>query len=248
MRVSALIPKYPEPETYLGRTHYCPGCGHSTLHKILGEVIDELQIRKKTIFIEPVGCSVLALNYLKLDGIQGPHGRAPAIATAVKRLRPESMVITYQGDGDLAAIGTNEILHAANRGEIFTVIFINNAVYGMTGGQMAPTTLLGQKSTTTPTGRMAEYSGYPLRICELLNTLDAPVYLERVSLFDLEHIFQARTAIKKALANQIEKRGFSLVEVLSNCPTNWKMTPEKSWEFVKKEMTKVFPLGVFRDK
>ncbi|HDD43439.1 MAG TPA: 2-oxoglutarate oxidoreductase [Candidatus Desulfofervidus auxilii] len=248
MRVSALIPKYPEPETYLGRTHYCPGCGHGILHKILGEVIDELGIRKKVILIEPIGCSVLALNYLKVDGIQGPHGRAPAIATAVKRLRPENIVITYQGDGDLAAIGTNEILHAANRGELFTVIFINNAVYGMTGGQMAPTTLIGQKSTTTPTGRKVEYTGYPLRICELLNTLEAPVYLERVSLHDVEHILQTKAAIKKALLKQIEKRGFSLVEVLSNCPTNWKMSPEESWEFVKNEMVKIFPLGVFRDK
>ena len=248
MRVSALIPKYPEPETYMGHTHYCPGCGHATLHKLLGEVVDELGIRKRVIMIEPVGCSVLALKYLKFDGIQGPHGRAPAIATAVKRLRPESIVITYQGDGDLAAIGTNEIIHAANRGELFTVVFVNNAVYGMTGGQMAPTTLLGQKSTTTPTGRFAEFCGYPLRVCELLNTLDSPVYLERVSLFDVEHILKTRAALKKALLNQIEGRGFSLVEVLSNCPTNWKMTPEESWEFVKNEMTKVFPLGVFRDK
>jgi len=248
MRVSALIPKYPEPQAYLGRTHYCPGCGHSTLHKILGEIIDKLGIRKKVILIEPIGCSVIALNYLKVDGIQGPHGRAPAIATAVKRLRPQNIVITYQGDGDLAAIGTNEIIHAANRGEMFTTIFVNNAVYGMTGGQMAPTTLLGQKSTTTPGGRVAEYCGYPLRVCELLNTLDAPVYLERVSLFDLEHISRTKAAIRKALINQIEKRGFSLVEVLSNCPTNWKMSPQQSWNFVKQEMTKAFPLGVFRDK
>ncbi len=248
MRVSALIPKYPEPETYVGRTHYCPGCGHATLHKILGEVIDELGIRKKVILVEPVGCSVLALRYLKVDGIQGPHGRAPAIATAVKRLKPEKIVLTYQGDGDLAAIGTNEILHAANRGELFSVIFVNNAVYGMTGGQMAPTTLIGQKSTTTPTGRMIEYAGYPLRICELLNTLDAPVYLERVSLYDVEQIARARAALKKAITNQIEKKGFSLVEVLSNCPTNWKMTPEESWRFVKEEMTKIFPLGIFRDR
>jgi pyruvate/2-oxoacid:ferredoxin oxidoreductase beta subunit len=190
----------------------------------------------------------LALRYLKVDGIQGPHGRAPAIATAIKRLRPEAIVITYQGDGDLAAIGTNEIIHAANRGEMFTVIFVNNAVYGMTGGQMAPTTLVGQRSTTTPTGRATEYFGYPLRVCELLNTLEAPVYLERVSLHDVEHIAKTRAAIKKALLNQIEGRGFSLVEVLSNCPTNWKMTPEESWRFVKEEMTKVFPLGVFRDR
>ncbi len=248
MRVSALIPRYPEPETYVGRTHYCPGCGHGTLHKLLGEVIDELGIRKRVILVEPVGCSVLALRYLKVDGIQGAHGRAPAIATAIKRLRPEAIVITYQGDGDLAAIGTNEIIHAANRGEMFTVIFVNNAVYGMTGGQMAPTTLIGQRSTTSPTGRATEYFGYPLRVCELLNTLEAPVYLERVSLHDVEHITKTRAAIKKALLNQIEGRGFSLVEVLSNCPTNWKMTPEESWRFVKEEMTKVFPLRVFRDR
>lgn len=229
-------------------THYCPGCGHGNIHKYIAEAIDDLGIQDRTIFISPVGCSVFAYYYFDVGNIQAAHGRAAAVATAVKRARPESIVISYQGDGDLAAIGGNEVLHAANRGENITVIFVNNALYGMTGGQMAPTTLLGQKTTTTPRGRDVLNEGYPLRVCELLATLAGPVYIERVALFDTRSRMKARRAIRKALQAQMEGKGFSLVEVLSPCPTGWGLQPDAACEWIKEQMLPVFPLGVFKDE
>ncbi|QQS48976.1 MAG: 2-oxoacid:acceptor oxidoreductase family protein [Acidobacteriota bacterium] len=229
-------------------THYCPGCGHGNLHKFIAEAIDDLGMQDRTIFINPVGCSVFAYYYLDFGNIQVPHGRAPASATAVKRAHPDSLVISYQGDGDLAAIGGNEILHAANRGENITVFFVNNAIYGMTGGQMAPTTLLGQKTITSPFGRSREREGFPLRVSEMLATLEGPTYIERVGLFDNKSRMKARKAIRKALRNQVEGRGFSLVEILSPCPTGWGLTPVESCEWINEEMIKVFPLGVLKDE
>jgi len=228
-------------------THYCPGCGHGILHKLVARAIDDLGIQDRTIFISPVGCSVFAYYYFDVGHVQAAHGRAPAVATAVKRSRPQSIVISYQGDGDLAAIGTAEILHAANRGEPITVIFVNNAIYGMTGGQLAPTTLVGQKSSTSPLGRNAASEGYPLHMCELLNTLEAPAYIERVALGNSKQIIAAAKAVKKALANQVEGRGFSFVEVLSPCPTVWGKDPVEAQRWVREEMTKVYPCGVLRD-
>jgi 2-oxoisovalerate ferredoxin oxidoreductase beta subunit len=228
-------------------THYCPGCGHGNLHKFIAEAVDDLGIADRTIFVNPVGCSVFAYYYLDLGHVQSPHGRAPAVATAIKRARPDSIVIVYQGDGDLAAIGGNEILHAANRGENLTVIFVNNAIYGMTGGQMAPTTLIGQTTTTSPFGRAAASEGYPLRVCELLGSLEAPAYLERVALGDAKQDLAARKAVRRAIKNQIEGRGFSLVEVLSPCPTGWKLSPPESARFVLETMTRTFPLKRVRE-
>lgn len=230
------------------QTHYCPGCGHGNVHKMLARAIDELGIQDRTILISPVGCSVFAYYYFDVGNVQAAHGRAPAVATAMKRSRPESIVIGYQGDGDLAAIGSAEILHAANRGESITVIFVNNAIYSMTGGQYAPTTLIGQKSTTTPGGRNAANEGYPLHISELLATLEAPVYIERVGLGDNKQIAQATRAIKRAVENQVKGLGFSLVEVLSPCPTIWKMTPVEAQHWVRDVMEKTYPLGVFCDR
>ncbi|MBI4461724.1 MAG: 2-oxoacid:acceptor oxidoreductase family protein [Acidobacteria bacterium] len=229
------------------QTHYCPGCGHGVAHKLIARAIDELGIQDRTIFISPVGCAVFAYYYFDVGNIQAAHGRAAAVATAAKRARPESIVIDYQGDGDLAAIGLAEIIHAANRGENLTVFFINNAIYGMTGGQMAPTTLIGQKTTTSPWGRDPANDGYPLRMCELLATLEAPVYLERVALADNKQVMKAARAVRRALENQVRGLGFSLVEILSSCPTIWKMTPVEAQRWVGEEMVKVFPLGVFRD-
>jgi len=230
------------------QTHYCPGCGHGIVHKLIAKTIDELRIQDRTIFISPVGCSVFAYYYFDVGNIQAAHGRAAAVATAAKRARPHSIVIDYQGDGDLAAIGTAEIVHAANRGENITVFFINNAIYGMTGGQMAPTTLLGQKSTTTPFGRDVWNEGYPLRVCELLAALEAPVYLERVALSDNKQIMKTARAVRRAIENQVRSLGFSLVEILSPCPTIWKMTPVEAQRWVADEMINAFPLGVFRDR
>jgi len=230
------------------QTHYCPGCGHGTVHKMVARAIDELGIQDKTILISPVGCSVFVFYYFDTGNVQAAHGRAPAVATAVKRSRPESIVIGYQGDGDLSAIGLAEILHAANRGENITVIFVNNAIYSMTGGQVAPTTLLGQRSTTTPNGRYEETEGYPLHVSELLSTLEAPVYIERVGLGDNKQIAQATRALKKAVENQVRGLGFSLIEVLSPCPTIWKMPPVEAQQWVRYVMEKTFPLGVFRDR
>lgn len=229
-------------------THYCPGCGHGNVHKYVAEAIDDLGIADRVIFINPVGCSVFAYYYLDVGHIQAPHGRAPAVATAVKRARPDSIVIVYQGDGDLAAIGGNEIVQAASRGEDLTVIFINNALYGMTGGQLAPTSLLGQVTTTTPRGRAVEQEGYPLKVCELLAGLEAPVHLERVAIGDAKHDLLARKAVRRALKNQIEGKGFSLVEILSPCPTGWKLDPPAAGRFVLETMTKTFPLGATRDR
>jgi 2-oxoisovalerate ferredoxin oxidoreductase beta subunit len=227
------------------QTHYCPGCGHGTISKMLARAIDEFGIQDRTILISPVGCSVFGYYYFDVGNIQAAHGRASAVATAVKRSRPESIVISYQGDGDLSAIGSAEILHAANRGENITVIFVNNAVYSMTGGQFAPTTLIGQKSTTTPKGRSAMNEGYPLHVSELLATLEAPVYIERVGLGDNKQIAGATRAIHRAVENQVRGLGFSLIEVLSPCPTIWKMPPVDAQHWVRDVMEKTFPLGVF---
>jgi 2-oxoisovalerate ferredoxin oxidoreductase beta subunit len=228
-------------------THYCPGCGHGNLHKYVAEAIDAFGVQDRTIFVSPVGCAVFAYYYFDVGNVQAAHGRAPAVATAVKRARPESLVISYQGDGDLAAIGGNEILHAANRGENISVIFVNNAIYGMTGGQMAPTTILGQRSTTSPWGRSIQTEGFPLRVSELLASLEGPTYIERVALFDNKSRMKARKAIRKAIQNQIEGRGFSLVEVLSPCPTGWGVTPVEACEWVKSTLAQTFPIGVIKD-
>jgi len=224
-------------------THYCPGCGHGIAHRLVAEAIDELGIREKTIGIAPVGCAVVAYDYWKFDCCEAAHGRALAVATAIKRLRPGNIVFTYQGDGDLAAIGTNETIHAANRGENLSVIFINNAIYGMTGGQMAPTTLIGQKTATTPDGRAAKYQGYPLKISEMLAVLPAVKYIERVSLHGPQEVNKAKRAVTQAFRNQLEGIGFSLVEILSPCPTYWGMTPVKACEWIRDVMQKEFPLG-----
>jgi len=229
-------------------THYCPGCGHGNVHKFIAEALEDFGVIDQAIMISPVGCSVFAYYYFDTGNIQAAHGRAAAVATGFKRAHPHSIVISYQGDGDLAAIGTAEMVHSANRGENITVIFINNAIYGMTGGQMAPTTLTGQKTTTTPRGRDPQNEGMPIRVCELLNSLEAPVYLERVSLHDVKHRAKARMAVRKAIKNQVEGKGFSLVEVLSPCPSGWKMDPIDSLKWIEQEMTKAFPLGVFRDR
>ena len=230
------------------QTHYCPGCGHGMVHKLLARAIDELGVQDRTVLISPVGCGVFAYYYFDVGNVQVAHGRAPAVATAVKRGRPNSIVVSYQGDGDLSAIGSAEILHAANRGEHITVIFVNNGIYSMTGGQVAPTTLIGQKSTTTPDGRTAANEGYPLHVSELLATLEAPVYIERVGLGANKQIAQAARAIRRGVENQARGLGFSLIEVLSPCPTIWKMTPVEAQHWVRDVMEKTFPLGVFKDR
>jgi 2-oxoisovalerate ferredoxin oxidoreductase beta subunit len=232
----------------LETTHYCPGCGHGVLHKLLAEAITDLGIQDRTILVNPVGCSVFAYYYFDVGNIQGSHGRAPAIATGVKRARPDSVVLCYQGDGDLAAIGGNEILHAANRGENITVFFVNNGIYGMTGGQMAPTTPLGMRTTTSPRGRTGKVEGYPLRMCELLASLEAPAYIERVALTGPKQHMRARKAVRQALQTQIDGKGFSFVEVLAACPTNWKLSPPEAVKWVDETMLSVFPLGVYRDR
>jgi len=226
---------------------FCPGCSHGVLHRIVAETLDLLNVREETIGIAPVGCAVFAYDYLDIDMIEVPHGRPPAIATGMKRSRPESIVFSYQGDGDLAAIGTAEIVHAAARGENITVIFVNNGTYGMTGGQMAPTTLPGQKTTTTHLGRNVLQEGYPLRICEMLATLDGPTYIERVSIDSPRNVLIAKNAIQQAFRNQIDGSGFSLVEVLSMCPTDWGMTPLQSIDWVRGPMMRYYPLGVYKD-
>jgi 2-oxoglutarate ferredoxin oxidoreductase subunit beta len=229
------------------KRHYCPGCGHNVAHTIVGQVIDELGIRESVIGTAPVGCAVLLYDYFNFDSIECAHGRSPAVATAIKRVHPEKIVFTYQGDGDLAAIGAGETIHTANRGENITVIFVNNAIYGMTGGQMAPTTLTGQKSTTTQCGRGANQEGPPIRVCELLSTLGGVTYLERVSLGGSDDVKNAKRAIKKAFTYQMENKGFSLIEVLSMCPTDWKLSAKDSVGFVNDKMKEVFPVGVFKD-
>jgi 2-oxoisovalerate ferredoxin oxidoreductase beta subunit len=239
---------YERKEELQHQTHYCAGCGHGIVHKMLARALDELGIQDRTILISPVGCSVFAYHYFDVGNIQAAHGRAPAVATAAKRSHPHSIVISYQGDGDLSAIGAAEILHAANRGENITVIFVNNAIYSMTGGQAAPTTLLGQKSTTTPLGRSVQNEGYPLRMSELLATLDAPVYIERVGLGDNKQLAQAARAIRKAVDNQAHGLGFSLIEILAPCPTIWKMSPVEAQHWVRDVMEKTYPLGVVCDR
>lgn len=228
--------------------HYCPGCTHGIVHRLIAEVIDELEIEGKTIGISSVGCTYNNYEYFNFDMVQAAHGRAPAVATGVKRVNPGNVVFTYQGDGDLAAIGTAEIVHAATRGEKITTIFVNNAIYGMTSGQMAPTTLLGQVTTTTPYGRKAEVHGFPVKVCELLSTLEGAVYIERVSLHDVKNIINAKKAIKKAFQVQMAGKGFSIVEVLSTCPTNWGFSPNEALKWLQDNMIPVYPLGNFKGK
>jgi 2-oxoglutarate ferredoxin oxidoreductase subunit beta len=224
-------------------THYCPGCGHGIVHRIIAEVVDELGIRERVIGIAPVGCAVIAYDYWNFDCSEAAHGRALAVATAIKRVRPQNIVFTYQGDGDLAAIGTNETIHAANRGENLTVVFINNAIYGMTGGQMAPTTLLGQKTATTPKGRESKFQGYPLRISEMLANLSGVKYIERTSLDSPQEVIKTKMAIKQAFQNQIDGIGFSLIEILSPCPTYWSLSCAQALDWIRNVMVKEFPLG-----
>ncbi len=229
-------------------THYCPGCGHGNIHKMIAEAMEDLELTSRTVFVSPVGCSVFAYYYFDCGNTQAAHGRAPAVATGIKRANPDSIVISYQGDGDLAAIGTAETIHAANRGENITVFFVNNAIYGMTGGQMAPTTMIGQRSTTTPRGRIEHLHGNPIKMCEMLATLPAPTYIERVAVGNSKQVMKTRKAIRKALKIQAEGKGYSFVEILSTCPTGWKMDPTVSRDWLVDEMTKVFPLGVYKDE
>ena len=227
--------------------HYCPGCTHGIIHRLVAEAIDELGVGDKAVGVAPVGCAVFAYNYFNCDMYEAAHGRAPAVATGVKRTHPQNVVFTYQGDGDLASIGAAVIVHAAARGEKITVIFVNNAIYGMTGGQMAPTTLIGQKSTTSPYGRDVEKNGNPIRVSEMLATLDGPALIQRVSVHDVKHVIEAGKAIKKAFQYQIEGKGFSMIEVLSTCPTNWGMTPKESINWLVENMIPQYPLGVKKE-
>jgi 2-oxoglutarate ferredoxin oxidoreductase subunit beta len=227
--------------------HYCPGCTHGIIHRLVAEALDELHIEGETIGVAPVGCAVFAYNYFACDMQEAAHGRAPAVATGIRRALPDAVVFTYQGDGDLAAIGMAETVHAAARGENITVIFVNNAIYGMTGGQMAPTTLPGQVTQTTPYGRDVKEAGYPIRVSEMLATLDGPAYIERVATDSVKNVMAAKKAIKKAFEYQIGKKGFTLVEVLSTCPTNWGLTPVESLDWLRKNMMPQYPLGVYKD-
>ena len=227
--------------------HYCPGCTHGIIHRLICEVIDEMGIEGETIGICPVGCSVMAYDYFAFDVIEAPHGRAPAVATGVKRALPDRFVFTYQGDGDLAAIGTAETVHSATRGENIVVIFVNNTIYGMTGGQMAPTTIPGQVTQTTPYGRDPKTAGLPVKICEMLSALDGVALAQRTSVDSVAHIRETKKAIQKAFDNQKNNRGFSIVEILSTCPTNWGLDPAESMERLRKEVIPYFPLGVYKD-
>jgi 2-oxoglutarate ferredoxin oxidoreductase subunit beta len=228
-------------------THYCPGCGHSIAHRLVAECLDELGLREKTIGVPPVGCAVLAYNYFNFDMVEAPHGRALAVATGIKRVHPDKFVLTYQGDGDLAAIGTAETIHAANRGENISTIFINNAIYGMTGGQMAPTTVLGQDATTSPGGRDSRLHGRPIDISRMIAVSDGVVYVERCAVTGVKQIRRAKKALKKAFRCQLDGLGFSLVELLSPCPTNWKLSVKGAWTWVNEKMVKTYPLGVIKD-
>src|SRR5246500_2267190 len=241
-------PEYERKSDLKHQTHYCPGCGHGVAHKLIAEALQELNLQDQTILVSPVGCSVFAYYYFDVGNVQVAHGRAPAAATGLKRACPDKIVIAYQGDGDLAAIGTAEIVHAANRGEKIAVFFVNNAIYGMTGGQMAPTTLVGQRSTTSPWGRRPVNEGFPLHVSEMLSQLEAPVYIERVALSDNKNVMKARRAVRKAIELQKAGAGFSLVEILSPCPPIWKMDPVVARKWVADELIKAFPLGVYRDK
>ncbi len=245
---AAMKLKLGRPKALLdNRTHYCPGCGHGVVHRILAEIIDEWDIRDSCIGMAPVGCAVLAYQYLAIDMCEAAHGRTPEVAAGIKRARPDKLVFSYQGDGDLAAIGTNEIIHVANRGEPISVIFINNAVYGMTGGQMAPTTVPGQKTTTTPKGRSITGEGYPVRVCELLATLEQPAYIERCVIGTPKQIRRTKNAIKKSFRVQRDLKAFSLVEILSPCPPYWRVAPPKTAEHIETHMEKIFPPGVIKD-
>jgi len=238
---------YQRPDSFTDvSTHYCPGCTHGVAHRLIAEVLDEMGIAEKTIGVAPVGCSVFAYNYFDTDFVEAAHGRAPAMATGIKRVLPDRVVFTYQGDGDLASIGMAEIMHAAGRGENITVVFINNAIYGMTGGQMAPTTLPGQKTTSSPNGRDVEMQGYPLKMCEMIATLDGAGYVVRRSLHDPKNIRQAKKAIRTAFETQVRGLGFSMVELLSTCPTNWGITPLDSLKWLEEHMLPVFPLGDYK--
>ena len=228
--------------------NYCPGCTHGIIHRLVAEVLEELGVGETAIGIAPVGCAVFAYNYFNCDMMEAAHGRAPACATGAKRVHPDKVVFTYQGDGDLASIGTAEIVHAATRGEKITVIFINNGIYGMTGGQMAPTTLLGMKASTAPKGRIAEEHGYPMHMCEILNQLTAPAYLVRTSCNTPQNVIKTKNAIKKAFQNQLDGKGFSMVEIVTSCPTNWGLDPLAALDFIEQKMLPEFPLGVIRDR
>ena len=229
-------------------THYCPGCTHGIVHRLVCEVLDEMGVAGDTVGVCPVGCSVMAYDYFNFDMIEAPHGRAPAVATGVKRTNPDKIVFTYQGDGDLAAIGTAETVHSATRGENIVIIFINNTIYGMTGGQMAPTSLPGQVTQTSPYGRDVTQCGYPVKVCELLSQLDGAEYLERVAVNNVKNVKNAKKAIKKAFQNQIDGKGFSLVEVISSCPTNWGLTPQNALKWIEEKMIPYYPLGVYKDR
>jgi 2-oxoisovalerate ferredoxin oxidoreductase beta subunit len=247
-RSKAFYPEFERKTDLKHQTHYCPGCGHGVAHKLIAEALEELGVQDETILVSPVGCSVFAYYYFDVGNVQVAHGRAPAAATGLKRACPDKMVIAYQGDGDLAAIGTAEIVHAANRGEKISVFFVNNAIYGMTGGQMAPTTLVGQRSTTSPWGRRPVNEGFPLHMCEMLSSLEAPVYIERVALSDNKNIMKARRAVRKALELQRAGAGFTFVEILSPCPTIWGKDPVEARKWVAEKMIPSFPLNVFRDR
>ncbi|MGN0497553.1 MAG: thiamine pyrophosphate-dependent enzyme [Acutalibacteraceae bacterium] len=227
--------------------HYCPGCTHGIIHRLVAEVIDELGVEGKTVGVSPVGCAVMNYDYFNCDMVEAPHGRAPAVATGLKRAKPDNVIFTYQGDGDLAAIGTAETVHAATRGENITVIFVNNTIYGMTGGQMAPTSLPGQVTQTTPYGRDVNTAGYPVRVCEMLSTLDGVALAQRVAVDCVKNVNTAKKAIKKAFQNQIDKKGFSIVEVLSTCPTNWGLSPVEALDWLREKMIPYYPLGVYKD-
>ena len=239
---------YKRPSILRSRvTHYCPGCGHGIVHRLIAEILSERDLRSRTIALMPVGCAVIGYDYLDIDICEAAHGRTPAVATGIKRAEPDKLVFTYQGDGDLAAIGTAETIHAANRGENITIIFVNNAVYGMTSGQMAPTSLVGQKTTTTPLGRDPDNDGCPIRVCELLATLDRTAYLERTTLTSPRHVRRTKRAIEHAFDTQLEGRGVSLVEILSPCPTYWRMTANQAMKHIDETMTLTFPIGVVQD-
>ena len=228
--------------------HYCPGCTHGIIHRLVAEAIDELQIEGKTIGVAPVGCAVMAYDYFACDMVEAAHGRAPAIATGLKRSMPENIIFTYQGDGDLASIGMAETVHAATRNENITIIFVNNAIYGMTGGQMAPTSLPGQVTQTSPYGRDINNQGFPIKVSELLSSLDGPEYIERVAVNNVKNVRNAKKAILKAFKNQVEGKGFSLIEVVSSCPTNWGMTPSNALKWLEENMFPYYPLGVYKDR
>ena len=229
-------------------THYCPGCTHGIIHRLVAEAIDALGVEGKTIGVAPVGCSVMAYNYFNCDMVEAAHGRAPAVATGLKRAMPENIIFTYQGDGDLASIGMAETVHSAARNENITVIFVNNAIYGMTGGQMAPTSLPGQVTQTSPYGRDTNLCGFPVKVCEMLSQLDGPEYIERVAVNNVKNVRNAKKAIEKAFRNQVEGKGFSLIEVVSTCPTNWGMTPANALKWVDEKMIPYYPLGVYKDR